>query len=334
MTMRSAHLLTLFAAAATSLLVSSVHAPSAQAQRPAADTPPPTIATRTAAMTNMPGLLPLHWDANAGRLYLEIPHLDAAGHSQEYLWTNSLPYGTGSNDLGLDRGQTFPGKIVRFERTGPKVLLVEPNQAFRSSATDPAEVLSITQSFPVSVLAGFTVAGTGPDGAVLVDATDLFLRDVHGVAETLTRLQQGSYRVDPTRSTFDLTSTKVFPKNTEVDAMLTFVTEAAGGGRRGGSYVADVTPDPHALTLHEHQSFLELPGPGFTPRRFDPRAGYFPTSWRDYSAPAQRLARPAVHHPPPPDQEGPRLHPLLPGRRAHPVLRRSRRPRAHPLRPA
>ena len=37
------------------------------------------------------------------------------------------------------------------------------------------------------------------------------------------------------------------------------------------------------MTVHEHQSFLELPPPGFTPRPFDPRAGYFPSSYRDYS---------------------------------------------------
>jgi hypothetical protein len=267
-------------------------AASLSAQRPdrsdAAPAAIPTIAARTANMTNMPGLLPLHWDSAAGKLYLEIP-LNAAGHSEDLLWTNSLPYGTGSNDLGLDRGQTSAGKIVHFERTGPKVLLVEPNQMFRSSATDPAEVLSIHQSFPSSVLAGFTVAaqsgGNGEAGAVMVDATDFFLRDVHGVIETLTRMQQGTYRVDPTRSTIDLESTKTFPKNTEIDAMLTFATDSAGGGRRGSNFVAEVAPDAHALTLHEHQSFLELPPPGFTPRRFDPRAGYFPTTYRDYSAP-------------------------------------------------
>jgi hypothetical protein len=258
------------------------------AQRPegaggAATGPPPTIAAKTANMTNMPGLLPLHWDANAGKLYLEIP-LGANGRSADLLYTNSLPYGTGSNDLGLDRGQTSPGKIVRFERTGPKVLLVEPNEMFRSSATDPAEQLSLRQSFPESVLAGFKVEAQSPDGAVLVDASDFFLRDVHGVAETLTRMQQGAYRLDPMRSTIDLESTKAFPKNTEIDALLTFTAETTGG-RRGGSYVADVTPDPHAMSVHEHQSFLELPGPGFTPRRFDPRAGYFPSSYRDYSVP-------------------------------------------------
>jgi hypothetical protein len=54
---------------------------------------------------------------------------------------------------------------------------------------------------------------------------------------------------------------------------------------RGGKYVGDVTPDPHAMTVRERTSFIELPGPGFTPRRFDPRAGYFPSSYRDYTAP-------------------------------------------------
>ncbi len=252
---------------------------------PASDAPIPTLAAKTASMTHMPGLLPLDWDAKTGKLYLEIPHLDEKGHSPDILYTNSLPSGTGSNDLGLDRGQTSPGKIVHFERTGPKVLLVEPNQAFRGSSTDPNELLAIHQSFPSSVLAGFTVAAEGPDGAVLIDATDFFVRDAHGVLETLTRMQQGMYKLDPTRSTIFLENTKAFPKNTEVESLLTFTTESAGGRRGGSSYVADVTPDAHAMTLHEHQSFLELPPPGFTPRRYDPRAGYFPTSYRDYSAP-------------------------------------------------
>jgi hypothetical protein len=241
----------------------------------------PGIAAKTAAMQNMPGLLPLHWDARAGKLYLEIPQFDAAGRSRDLLYTNSLPYGTGSNDLGLDRGQTSEGTIVHFERVGPKVVLVEPNQMFRSSAKDPAEQLAVRQSFPESILAGFKVEAEDPSGAVLVDATDLFLKDVHNVSESLAHARQGAYKVDIARSTIALDSTKAFPKNTEVEAILTFATE----GQPLGEFVRDVTPDPHAITLREHQSFLELPGPGFTPRPFDPRAGYFPTSYRDYNAP-------------------------------------------------
>lgn len=259
------------------LTLSTVASVSAQRSEPAAI---PTIAAKTASMTNMPGLLPLHWDAVAGRLYLEIP-LGSDGKSVEMLYTHSLPWGTGSNDLGLDRGQTSPGRIVRFERVGSKVLLVEPNEMFRSSATEIQEQKAVKTSFPTSVLAGFMVAGQG-EGGVLVDATDFFLRDAHEVASTLARMQQGAYKVDPMRSTIDLESTKAFPKNTEVEAALTFASDAPSGRR---SFVAEVTPDAHAMTIHEHQSFLELPPPGFTPRRFDPRAGYFPSSYRDYSAP-------------------------------------------------
>jgi hypothetical protein len=252
-----------------------------QAQTPKSDAPPPTLAAKIAPMQHMPGLLPLDWDAKAGKLYLEIPYFNAAGRSQDFLYTNSLPYGTGSNDLGLDRGQTSDGLIVHFERVGPKVLLVEPNPMFRSSSQDPAEILSVRQSFPESILAGFKVEAESPDGAVLVDATDFFLRDAHDVIGSLTQQKQGSYKLDSTRSTIALDATKAFPKNTEIEAILTFTTDDP----TRGNYVRDVTPDPHAITLREHQSFIELPGPGFTPRRFDPRAGFFPSSYRDYSAP-------------------------------------------------
>jgi hypothetical protein len=240
-----------------------------------------TISTKTASMKHIDGYLPLDWDPKAGKLYLEIPHLDPAGNSPDILYTHSLPYGTGSNDLGLDRGQISRGQLVHFQRTGPKVLMIEPNQRFRSTSTDPAERLAVRQSFPESVLYGFKVEAEDANGTVLVDATDFFLRDAHDVAGALTRTQQGVYKLDPTRSTIALDATKAFPKNTEVEAILTFTTD----GPARGQFVRDVTPDPHALTVREHQSFVELPGPGFTPRRFDPRAGYFPTTYRDYNAP-------------------------------------------------
>jgi Met-zincin/Domain of unknown function (DUF5117) len=238
---------------------------------------PPSIEAKTSGMRHLPGFLPLHWDARNGRLYLEIPQLNV-----DMLYFDSLPYGTGSNDLGLDRGQVSPAKLVRFERFGPKILLVRPNEQFRSSAQDPAEQLAVRQSFPESILGSFTVAAENSAalaGAVLVDATDFFLRDAHGVSEALGK--QGPYKLDAARSAIAIDATKAFPKNTEVEAILTFASDAPM--RR--SFVADVTPDAHALTLREHQSFLELPAPGFAPRRFDPRAGYFPFAYRDYAAP-------------------------------------------------
>src|ERR1700733_905397 len=239
----------------------------------------PSIETKTAGMRHMPGFLPLHWDAKNGRLYLEIPRLNA-----DMLYFDSLPYGTGSNDLGLDRGQVSAAKLVRFERFGPKILLVRPNQYFRSSAQDQAERLARRQSLPESILASFPLsaenaAGSGGAGAVLVDATEFFVRDAHGVADALSK--QGAYKLDAARSAIAIDATKAFPKNTEVEAILTFASDTPVRG----SFVGDVTPDSHALTLREHQSFLELPAPGYSPRRFDSRAGYFQFSYRDYAAP-------------------------------------------------
>ena len=244
----------------------------------------PTLAERTAGMQHMPGLLPLDWDSATGKIYLEVPLDGNAIHTQskDILYSESLPWGTGSNDLGLDRGQVSEGIIVRFERTGPKLLLVQPNLTFRTSSTDPMEQLAVKQSFPESVLAGFKIEAELPSDTVLVDATDFFLRDSHHVTEALARSKQGNYKLDVARSTIVLDRTKSFPRNTEVEAELTFASDTAV---HDANFVSDVTPDPRSLTVREHQSFMELPPPGYVPRRFSPRAGYFPATYRDYNAP-------------------------------------------------
>ena len=171
---------------------------------------------------------------------------------------------------------------MHFMRSGNKVLLLQPNLAFRSSSTDPDERAAVQQSFAESVLFGFKVEAEQADGQgghVLVDATDFFL-DPHGVAERLVQAKQGAYKLDPTRSAILPESTKNFPRNTEVEALLTFTNDAPSG-----TYIADVTPNAHAVTVRERHSLIELPGPGYTPRAYNPNAGFFSAGYRDYSAP-------------------------------------------------
>jgi hypothetical protein len=244
---------------------------------------PQTLAQKIAGMDRKDGLFPLDWDAKAGKLYLEIPMSSAemeSGTGKDFLLLDQLPYGLGSNDIGLDRGQLGQGRIVHFSHVGGKVLLIAPNLRYRSSATDPAERIAVTESFAESVLWGFKVEAEDKT-RLLVDATDFFLRDAHGVAERLQMSQEGSYRIDKDRSAITLDNTKNFPKNTEVEAMLTFASD----GMPKGGFVATVTPDAHSVTLREHTSLIELPGPGYVPRRFDPRSGFFAMEYRDYSVP-------------------------------------------------
>jgi hypothetical protein len=189
-----------------------------------------TIEERTAAMRKLDGFFPLYFDSAAGQLFMEIPRLNT-----EVLHIMGLGAGLGSNDIGLDRGGLMGSRIVTFERSGPRVMMVQPNYDFRSSSTNPAEVRAVRDAFARSILWGFQVAAESDGGRrVLVDMTDFLLRDASNIAQ---RLTPGSYRLDNTRSSVYLPMTMNFPKNTEMEAELTFIAQpggAGGGGGRGG----------------------------------------------------------------------------------------------------
>lgn len=232
------------------------------------------ITEKTREAQKLPGYFNLYWEAKTGRLWLEI------GNWGQFLYQSSLPAGVGSNDIGLDRGQLGATRLVRFRKSGPKVLLVQENLGFRAVGAGEDESRSVRESFAESVLWGFTAAAE-EDGRVLVDATDFFLRDAHGVANALKRAKQGAYKADPSRSALYLENTRNFPRNTEVEATLTFA------GDEPGRFVRDVTPDPFSVTVREHHSFVELPGPGYQPRGYDPRSSFFGISYKDYATPVE-----------------------------------------------
>ena len=237
----------------------------------------PSIEDKTTGFQKIDGFFPLYWDGAAGTLWLEIPSFNT-----DVLYVSALSAGLGSNDIGLDRGQLGNNGLVRFERVGPKILMVQPNLDYRVVTDNPYERRAIEEAFAKSTLWGFTAAAeTG--GRVLVDLTDFLMRDTHGI---VARLRPAAYRLERSRSVVNMDRTRGFPKNTEMDVTLTFVTDApgAGPGQQGGR-IGDVTPSADAITLGLHHSFVELPEPGYEPREYDPRSGFFGLSWRDYSTP-------------------------------------------------
>jgi hypothetical protein len=247
-----------------------------------------TIEDRTASMRKLDGFFPLYWDSAGGQLFMEIPRLNS-----EVLHVMGLGAGLGSNDIGLDRGGLMGSRIVMFERTGPRVMMVQPNYDFRSSSTNPAEVRAVRDAFARSILWGFQVAAESDGGRrVLVDLTDFLIRDANNIAQ---RMTPGSYRLDNTRSSIYMPMTMNFPKNTEMEAELTFISQpgAAGGGGRGGGGaffegVGSVAATGEAASIRVHTSFVELPDTNYTPRAYDPRSGFFGETWRDYSAPLEQ----------------------------------------------
>src|SRR5919199_6631894 len=85
-------------------------APAAVAQeKPAAK----SFSELTRGLQKLDGYFPIYWDAEQGKLMLEISRFDS-----EFLYQVSLPTGVGSNPLGLDRGQLGDTHVARFERSG------------------------------------------------------------------------------------------------------------------------------------------------------------------------------------------------------------------------
>ncbi|MBV6522847.1 MAG: hypothetical protein MNPFHGCM_02997 [Gemmatimonadaceae bacterium] len=238
--------------------------------------PLPAIAERTAGMTAIPGFFTLYLDEAAGHLYWEIDKLDT-----EFLYQVSMASGLGSNPVGIDRGQLGGTYVLMAKRTGPRVLLFEPNYRFRAHSTNPDEVEAVRDAFAPSVHWGFDIAAqTG--NRILVDATAFFLRDARGVIQQISSSGQGTFQLDASRSVLYPERIKSFPNNTEVEALLTFTSNAPG------SLVAGVAATGEAVSLREHHSFVRLPDDGYTPRFADPRIGVLGPDVMDYAQPIDR----------------------------------------------
>jgi hypothetical protein len=240
-------------------------------QATASDTP--TIAAKTAKMQLQDGFIPFYYEEKTDKIFLRIDSLN-----QEIIYVNSLAAGIGSNDIGLDRGQLGNTRIVKFERRGPKVLLIQPNYGFRALSENAAERQSVEQAFAQSVLWAFPIVAE-EGGKLLLDASDFFMQDAHEVAETLKKGKQGTYSLEKSRNAFYMPRTKNFPKNSEFEVTLTFT------GTPEGAHIRSVTPTPSVVSVRQHHSFVQLPDAGYTPREFDPRAGYFGISYYDYATP-------------------------------------------------
>ena len=232
-----------------------------------------SLSSLVAQDAEMEGFFNFKWVESDGKVMLDVTDR----FDEEFLYVNSLSSGVGSNDIGLDRNQLGGDRIVKFVKSGPKVLMVQPNYNYRAVSDNALERQAVEQAFAQSVLWGFKA--TEEDGKMWIDLTPFLLRDAHGVAGALERNKQGSYSVDNSRSAVHMDRTKNFPDNSEFDAIVTLK------GKPKGGYIRSVTPTSTAVTVHMHHSFVRLPDDGYEPRKYDPRSGFISTSYYDYATP-------------------------------------------------
>ena len=219
------------------------------------------------------GFFDLLTDPVTAEAFLVVPR--ARG---DFIFQTSLPRGVGSNDLGLDRGRLEDTRLVRFERVGRRALLRALNTEYRADSNSAAERRAVEEAFASSVLAGFDVVAES-DEAYVVAYTPFLTTDVTRIGPALDAMGEGAFKLDPKRSAPWPASTRSFPLNTELEAVLTLT------GEPKGRWLRTVAPDPSAITVHVRHSLIALPEDGYAPRTFHPRSGYFVQDWVDYASP-------------------------------------------------
>jgi hypothetical protein len=217
------------------------------------------------------GFYTFYYDEKNDKIYLDIDKL-----SKPFLFQSSMPQGLGSNDIGLDRGQLGDTRIVQFERYGNKVLLNQINTYYQAHSENNAEVESVKEAFAKSVLHGFKIVSQDKD-SVLIDYTPFLLSDIHGVKRRLDSRKQGKFSIDSSRSAVFVERSKAFPKNTELESIVSFK------GSAPGKHLQSVAPDAYNITVHLHHSLIELPDGKYQPRVFHPYSGFWSVEHKDYA---------------------------------------------------
>ncbi|MCV2884540.1 zinc-dependent metalloprotease [Aestuariibacter sp. AA17] len=233
----------------------------------------PSVADFTQHMLAKEGFYTLYYDEQTDKVYVDIDTL-----SEPFLFQSSLPFGVGSNDIGLDRGQLGDTRLVSFERFGNKVLLKQHNTQYRASSSNAAEKASVNEAFADAVIAGFTIVAKDDD-SVVIDYTPFLLSDIHGISNRLSDTEQGHFSLAPSLSGVYLPRLKSFPDNTELEALVTF------SGKDAGEYVIQAAATSSHISVHLHHSFIRLPDDDYQPRVFHPYSGFWKVSHMDYSAP-------------------------------------------------
>ena len=231
-----------------------------------------TVVSELGQYEHLPGFFDLYWDVRAGRLIIEVDEFE-----EQFMYQSSMARGVGSNDIGLDRGQLGSTRVVWFQRSGPKLLLIEDNLDYRAASDNPDEQAAVDESFATAVIWGFEIIGER-DGKVYIDATDFLIRDSHAVSARLARMEEGNFTPDASRSAIYMPMTKSFPDNSEMEAIVTFTGQATG------RYLSDVTPDRQVISVHLHHSFIRLPDDEYEPLPLDPRSGFFGQTFQDYAS--------------------------------------------------
>jgi hypothetical protein len=211
------------------------------------------------------------------RIWLEIAP-DQFG--KPFLLAPELATGIGEDFIygGLLRS----AGLVEFRRIHNVVQLILLNPRFAATPGTP-EARSVAAAYSPSLVGSAAVASQPHPQrhSVLIDAGQIFLGDILGLGMQLQRTYRQGYTLDPRNTMFTGVRGSGATLLLQVSAhYATGSIVAAPPGAPPGTPVPSVPdnlPDARNLFLGVNYALMRLPEQPMTPRRADPRIGYFTT---------------------------------------------------------
>lgn len=218
---------------------------------------PLEAASLSAAASERP-LLDVKADAKNGKIIATFPKPGKDGVSRRFIYITQLETGLGSAPTQLDFGAASNSRILVFRKVGRKVVADVENSRFVTS--NPAEQTTTDHSFPSSPLWMGEVAKELPDGSFQVDLSGFLARDDIGVPRVIKNIGGGEFRFVPELSAADPSFIKLFPRNVELAARITFRSDDPK------EEMSNILPGEDTLSVIERHSLIALPEPGYVPR--------------------------------------------------------------------
>ncbi|WP_028970250.1 zinc-dependent metalloprotease [Sphingomonas sp. URHD0057] len=232
---------------------------------------------KAAAAAEAP-LIDIKPDVKTGKIIATLPKPDAEGIAGRFIYLTQLETGLGSAPIGLDRAAPTNSRILIFRRVGKKVAAEIENPKFVASAGTADERKSVRDAFANSTIWMGDVVDNKPDGSFTVDLAGFLARDDLGIPQIVKNAGGGEFKYAADLSSADPNFVKLFPRNVELAAWLTFRSDEPT------AEVTNIIPEGNTFTLLLRHSLIRLPEPGFLPRH-DPFGYTISRQQVDFSAP-------------------------------------------------
>ncbi|WP_069133391.1 zinc-dependent metalloprotease [Rhodohalobacter halophilus] len=212
------------------------------------------------------GLFTVHQSGD--KIFFEIPN-DILGRDMAIMSRIAKT----AEGLGWGGDRLAGQQLVQWERRGDKILL--RGVSYSNTADENLSIYRAVQNsnFP-PIIESFDIL-ENRDGSVVIDVSDLYLKDskIFGL-QNRHRQQYAVRSLDRNRSFMEFV--KSFPENIEVRAVLTYNADNPPSQQRTGS-----------ISLEVNHSMILLPEEPMRPRLYDERVAMISVAQTDYGDEAQ-----------------------------------------------